>query len=285
MKMNALACGECGAGLPPPDASGTSSCVYCGTEHRERSSEVLAAALPVRPPPSSGMLISDRPSWHDGEDAASIPMTEDAVLHLVRQHFGDANAVYVCPHVPPKKEQTARRAHAAHLPPRERILALYDSTWLGSGDEGFVITAKRLCWKNAGQPATSVLWQDVDPERLWVESGRVVIGDEAVLVAEDTVLDACANAFHVLALSGYLWGLPATPQASGHVQRFTPIPSKTMATPPPAHTTSYHHYASHAELTAPDCCCWHCRTPLYQTTPQCSYCGAFPKKKGWLRAG
>jgi hypothetical protein len=284
MGMNALACGECGAGLPPPDASGTSSCVYCGTEHRERSSEVFAAAIPVRPQ-SSGMLVSDRPSWHDGEDAASIPMTEDAVLHLVRQHFGDAQSVFVCPHVPPKKEQAARRAHVVHLPARERILALYDATWLGSGDEGFVVTAKRLCWKNARQGACSILWQDVDPDRLWVESGRVIIGDDAVLVSEDAVLDACANAFHVLALSGHLWGLPAAPKASGHVPRFTPIPSKTLATPPPAHTTSYHHYASHAELSAPDRCCWHCRTPLHKTTPQCSYCGAFPKKKGWLRAG
>lgn len=281
--MNALACGECGAGLPPPDASGTSSCVYCGAEHRERSSEVLAAA--IRPPQSGGTPVSDRPSWHDGEDAASIPMTEDAVLPLVRQHFGDAHSVYVCPHVPPKKEQAARRAHAAHLPARERVLALYDATWLGGGDEGFVVTSKRLCWKNARQPACFILWHEVDPERLWVEPGRVIIGDSAILVSEEAVLDACANAFHVLALSGHLWGHAAAPQASGIHQHVTPIPSKMQATPPPAHTTSYHHYASQAELQGPDCRCWHCRTPLYESAPQCSYCGAFPKKKGWLRTG
>lgn len=309
---NALACGECGAGLPPPDEYGTSSCVYCGAEHRERSSEVLAAAIAMRrtgegsdssarTPPSSSALLAigadaSRASWHDGEDAASIPMTEDAVLHLLRQHFRDAHSVYVCPHVPPKKEQAARAAHAAHLEPRERILALYDASWLGSGDEGFVVTARRLCWKNPlsrsmgyaprapdalyeRSSARAILWQDVDADGLCVEPGRVVIDDDAILVAEDAVLDGCANAFHVLALSGHRWGAPAVSThdlaASGEV------PVARISTTPP---TSYGGYPQPKELPQGepmDRCCWHCRTPLFRATPQCAYCGAFPKKRGW----
>jgi hypothetical protein len=61
--------------------------------------------------------------------------------------------------------------------------------------------------------------------------------------------------------------------------------SSAFASPPPPSTTSFANYASHAEANGPDHACWHCRTPLYATTPQCAYCGALPKKrKGWLRA-
>lgn len=286
MVMNALACGNCGAGLPPPDTSGTSCCVYCGTEHRERTSEILAAVLPSSLAAQSGsVFISERRSWRDGEDAARIPMTEEAVLHLIRQNFGDAASVFVCPHVPPKKEQAARRAHLVHLPARERVLALYDATSLGSGEEGFLVTAQRLCWKNAHEPARSMLWRNLDPDRLYVDIGRIFIGDDAIAIGEDGILDACADAFHVLALSGF----PPRPLASARVvgqeKSFgaTP-PLTTPATPPPPHTTSYHAYASHAESQRPDCVCWHCLTPLYKATPQCAFCGAFPQtSKGWQR--
>src|SRR5262249_32747891 len=135
MVENALACGKCGAGLPPPNIWGASVCVYCGTEYRDRTSEVLAAAVPRS---TSSLAVADipadRPSRHDGEEAARLPMTGEAVLHLLRQHLAGAESVFVCPHVPPKKEDAARRAHVVHLPARERILALYDASWFGRDD-------------------------------------------------------------------------------------------------------------------------------------------------------
>jgi hypothetical protein len=261
--------------------------VYCGTEHRDRTSEILAAAT-RHPSYVPAQIEKDRPSGHIGEEAARIPMTEEAVLQLVRRHFSEMESVFVCPHVPPKKEQVARRAHAFDLPARERILALYDPTLLGTGEEGFVVTARRLCWRTQGQAARSIKWREFDPDSLYVDDGRLFFGEDVIgiAIAEDGLLDACADAFHVLALSG----LPPHPIAS------TPVRSRgalsdtreieampMLATAPPAHTTSYHAYASHAETQAPDRSCWHCQTPLYEKTPQCAYCGAFPKKKGWLR--
>ncbi len=283
MTIGALACETCGAGLPPPDASGTSSCVYCGTEHKDRSSGVLAtmqAGGSYPAPPLSGIIV-DPSTWQDSEDAARIPMTEESVLDLLRQHFGDGiESVFVCPHVPPKKERAARRAHASHLPAHERILALHDATLLGGGDEGFVVTVRRLCWKNPGQPARSIEWQDLAPDSLFVDGSRVWVDGDAIVIREDAVLDACANAFFVLALSG----LPPRPKRSTHVRTHDGR-KVALETTPPAHTTSYRAYVAHAETNAPDRACWHCKTPLYESTPQCAFCGALPKKKGWLQTG
>jgi len=309
---NALACGECGAGLPPPNAHGASFCVYCGTEHRERSSEVLAAAAQLRDssPDMSGVipslaLINEAhangapASAANVEEAARIPMTEAAVLDLVRRHFEGFESVFVCPHIPPKKEMAARRAHIDQLPARERVIALYDASWLGTGDEGFLITSKRVCWKNSGERGKTLLWQEVDPDALYLDLGCLWIGDHRIIVTDDAALDASANAFHILALSAS--ARPPSVIASGPIPRDThPDPveaasgggggrSMTVgrsATPPPPHTTSYHAYATHAEQHEPDYSCWHCLTPLWKNTPQCAYCGAFPKpRKGWLRTG
>ena len=299
MVDSALACGECGAGLPPPDYLGSSACVYCGTEH---------LSLTTAQSWSDAHRV-ERPSWHDCGDAARIPLTEDAVLDLLRQHFADADSVFVCPHVPPPEEHAARHVHAVHLPARERILALHDRTGvLGGGHEGFVVTAKRICWKNPGEPARSVQWKDIDPDQLYIDGPRLFLGHDAIELSGSDVQDACANAFHVLALSG----LPPQPLASGRVLARDTSPSlddvdqsgvvscatahessselpvisvRRSATPPPPHTTSYFAYASHAQTSAPDCSCWHCHTPLYETTPQCAFCGAEPKPTGWLRTG
>jgi hypothetical protein len=262
--------------------------MYCGTAHRSaRASEMIAAAMAAQ---TRG---SDRPSWHEfGEDAARIPMTEDAVLDLLRLHFSDCEAVSVCPHVPPKKEHAARCAHVVHLPPRERVLALY-GTLLGDGHDGFVVTAKRICWKNLGEPACSIKWTELDAESLDLDGHRLFIGDDTLAIVEEEILEACAKAFHVLAVSA----VRPQPTASGPVlARDTqpapfprvsrPVPTGTTeATPPPPHTTSYFAYASHAQAQAPDCSCWHCHTPLYETTPQCAFCGAVPDATGWLRTG
>jgi hypothetical protein len=271
-------------GLPPPNAAGRSSCVYCGAEHKsDRSSEVLAIALAQSSRESGTCAV---------EDAARIPMTDEAVLTLLREHFAnsaDSGRVLVCPHILPKKEEAARRAHAIHLPDRERILALYDShaAWFDGGDEGFLVTSRRLCWKNAGESAYAIEWRDLDPEQLETYPGGLAIGNDSIRIADEDVVDACANAFHVLALSG----MPRMPHPahSGRAPRQESVPParrSAMTTPPPPHNTSFAHYASHVESQAPDHACWHCRTPLYASTPQCAYCGALPKKrKGWLRAG
>jgi len=272
--------------------------VYCGAEHQaeESSRDDLLGASPT-----------ERPSWHDTEAAGPPPLTDDTVLGLLREHFSDVDAVFVCPHVPPSKEHAARRAHVVHLPPRERILGLYDTSGvLDGGHEGFVVTAERLCWKNAGEPACALRWRDLDPDQLYVDGSQLCIGGGALTLLERDVQDACADAFTVLALSAAsplplassrVLARDTTPDLEDHdesgiairpaspAEDARPASDRRSATPPPPHTTSYVAYASHAQAQAPDCSCWHCHTPLYETAPECAFCGAEPAPTGWLRTG
>jgi len=265
-----------------------SACLRCGAEERGMPS---GGAPPAR-------RTLDRPSRHDCEDAARIPLTEHAVLDLLRQHLAEVDSIFVHPYVPSTKEQAARLAHMAHLSTHEPILALYETHVLdASVHEGFIITPSRICWRNPGEASCSVAWRDLDPEQLYLDGPRLFLGDAGITLAEPEIQDACANAFHVLALSG----LPPRPIASGHVLARDTRPdlvddtdsdsdhsglrlaTRRSATPPPPHTTSYVAYASHAKTQAPDCSCWRCHTPLYATTPQCAFCGAEPAPTGWLR--
>jgi hypothetical protein len=285
-----LTCSECNAELPNL-IDGSTLCPRCGLEHLSRTGE--HAAITVRD------LPLERPS-HAGEDAARIAMTEEAVLDLLRRHFGVFGSVFVAPNIPEKQEDAARQAHVVHLPVPERILALYDSSALGTGEHGFVLTTRRLAWKNRAGTANHILWRDIDPDRLMIDGTRLCVDDDAVAIGDEEVIESCLDAFHILALS-------ARPQVSSHmavapavteesspsawfVRAAEPL-SLTAAradgfTPPPPHSASYLGYANtnKVENKGPVCMCWHCHTPLHATTPQCGYCGAAPKKSGWRKA-
>ena len=294
--MSALACAECGAGLPPPNEIGTSFCVYCGTEHHDRASATFASSLAHRPSWIAPEELEQDPALA-GEQAARIPMTEDAVLTIVREHFAPAFSVSVCPHIVPKREQAFRTVHAVHLPERERILALFDATPFGSGEEGFVITAKRICWKNPGELANAIEWCDVESDVISPEPPRLFLGNESILIDDEAALDACADVFHLLALSSTI----PQPGLSGRILatlsnvpdyygEFAETGERLIVRgeshyPDFSGTAEYGTAFLSGALAKPDCTCWHCRTPLYNDTPQCTYCGAFPSEHGWLRTG
>lgn len=135
-------------------------------------------------------------------EAARIAMTDEAVLGLLRQHFTGLASMYLCPSIPGKKEIAARSVHARHLRSEERVLALFDDTVFGSGDEGFVVTSQRVCWKNVGGRAHMLEWHQVDPDRMYADRRKLVLGSNAIEVsAEESVIEACEEAFHVLAFS------------------------------------------------------------------------------------
>jgi hypothetical protein len=242
-------------------------------------------------------------------DAARIPLTDEAVLALVRQHFDGIEAMYLCPTVPGKKELAARSIHARHLPSDERVLALFDDTVFGLGDDGFLVTARRLCWKNVGGRAQMIEWQHVDPDRMYRDRKQLVLGSGAIQVSGDeAVLDACEEVFHVLAFSAReTAGAGSVPVAGSGVvlagasntnetnetneresARPTFRPSRpaavSHATRPPPHAVSYDSYVVHASSQkSPKFSCWQCQTPLHWSTPQCAYCSAWPMPQGWLR--
>lgn len=174
-------------------------------------------------------------------DAARIPMTEDAILGLLRQHFGSDDSLYLAPTIPQKREVAARRAHAAHLSHDERILALYDDTVFGTGDDGFVVTAKRVCWRNIKGDARSLEWRYLDPESIIPDGRKLSIADSVIEISgEREVIGAAADAFYVLAVSARLFERRA---------------SAAPTTPPPMEAISYESYVkltSEAELEGLD---------------------------------
>lgn len=217
--------------------------------------------------------------------ATRIPMTDDAVLELLRSRIG--GHAYLEPFIPAARERGARRVHYAHLPEDERVLALWDASALSSGEEGFVVTSRRLCWKNPGGTARMIEWHDVDAEAIYADAGHVFLGTDVVSLGEDASrVDACADSFYVLAISARPH-VPASPSSSGVVPAIEP-PARVhlQTTAPPPAGVSYMAYVEHASSQPPPSwCCWKCRTPLFRTSPQCARCGAKPAAFGWLRTG
>jgi len=248
-------------------------------------------------------------------DAARIPMTDEAVLALLRRHFDGVDSMYLCPSIPGKKELAARNVHARHLPSDERVLALFDDTVFGLGDDGFVVTSRRLCWKNVAGRSQMIEWTHLDPDRMYADKKQLVLGAGTLeITGDESILDACEQAFHVLAFSARA---PQTSVArsgvvlSGNIDEtgrhdahdatdahdgapqerdsarptFRPSrPGVSHATRPPPHAVSYDSYVVHASSQkSPKFACWQCQTPLHWNTPQCAHCSAWPMPQGWLR--
>jgi len=238
-----------------------------------------------------------------GEDAARIAMTDDAVLAFLREHFAGAESTSLSPLIAGKQELGARHAHAQHLPSDERVLMLYDETIFGSGEDGFLVTARRLCWRNAGGPARMLEWADLDPDAMYADRLRLVLPDGALEITGDvSVIATCESAFYVLALSAR-FPIAAPAAGSGIVRspvepppplrpstrptlRPSPSHRPANATPPPPHAVTYDSYVTHAaSQNGPAFACWCCSTPLYWNTPQCARCSALPTPQGWHRTG
>jgi hypothetical protein len=241
-------------------------------------------------------------------DAARIPMTDEAVLALLRRHFDGVDSMYLCPAVPGKKELAARSVHARHLPSDERVLALFDDTVFGLGDDGFLVTSQRLCWKNVGGRAQMLEWKHVDPDRMYADKKQLVLGSGAIeITGDESVISACEQAFHVLAFSSRTTESSVARSGvvlSGNIDEtgrhdaqnasqerdsarptFRPSrPAISHATRPPPHAVTYDSYVVHASSQkSPKFACWQCQTPLHWNTPQCSHCNAMPMPQGWLR--
>ena len=206
----------------------------------------------------------------------SINMDEDSILAMLRQHFSlSDSALYLSPAIPLKLERGARNVHGASLSAGERILALYDDTVLGTGEDGFLLTSRRLCFKNINGKPFAIEWSELDPESMVADGRKLTIGNASIQISGEAETIALAEAaFYVLAVSAR--PIPA------------PEPSDTApTTPPPPHPVSYTAFAVHASSPVPPkYSCWMCSTSvLAWDTPKCTCCGAAPTEDGWARTG
>ncbi len=288
-------CPKCFSVLPSPDEFGRVWCGFCCTLHELASGERVAPA------------------------AARIVMIDQEVLALVRQHFAGADAMLLAPNIPARTEAAARRTHAQHLPPNETILAVYDDTLFDSGDDGFVVTARRLCWKNEGEPPFMMEWRDLEADRLFADGKRLFLGGGSIVLNDEAAVDAAADAFHVLALSARAPSerltrtgtqmMPLAPRRPSTRPTYRPSHHQTLesmvvppgasastklraasSVPPPvvesSHPQSYLQYAVAASSQpAPAYECWHCHAMIQESALRCENCTARPTIHGWKRTG
>lgn len=311
--LTAALCTRCGAPLPPVPPEGV-SCRYCHT---------------FFVPPRASIVITggsddDDDDDDDFDEYEVIPMTDDGVLGYLKQHLSGHDSVYVYPGLPQKKERNVRRVHAAHLPPNEYILAMRDDTVFGSAEEGFVITSKRLCWKNIAESPLSVDWQYIDPDDISQDDSYLCLGSRRIQITgdQDGLMDACEEVFPVLAYSAKKalaptkkaeatvpcpicarpnppryerclgCGAPlSAPAASMRAPQALPqgqggYPQGQGGYPQVGYPQTPHPQGGYGPPPPqPVFGCWHCRSPLHWQSPACPRCGARPAPQGWPRLG
>jgi hypothetical protein len=295
--MEALVCSHCCAPLTPPVGREPIRCRFCGTYH-----------VPPAPPVVDFDDDDDDDDFDEDDDDETIPMTDDAVLALLREHFNGIDPLYLYPSLPQKKERNVRRIHAAHLPPHEYILAIYDDTVFGSAEEGFVVTSRRLCFKNISESPQMLDWRTVDPDDIYQEGSKIAVGRARLdtVIGEDSPLfDACETVFPILARSAKKAAaspaqaakpVPQGPVSAGHPPAaqqghggYGPPPSGYGAYGPPSAGHGQGGYMPvqqpypQQQAAGPVFACWHCRTPLHWQSPHCARCGARPGPQGWPR--
>ena len=164
--MNATQCHHCGALL---QSTNPTTCSYCGAPQKG----------PDLPP-------------------GCIWLTDEHVTALLRKRLTGLDATWVHPSIPAKKLANTRKVHTAHLPANEQVLALYDGTAFGSATDGFILTTKRIYWKNQLESAQFLDWEHVEFDGVYVEETQIVLGrarldtlygddDDALWVWEDVI--------------------------------------------------------------------------------------------------
>ncbi len=113
-------------------------------------------------------------------------MAED-MRGLIERSFQTGDRLYIGAEIPAAKLSKALAVHAAVLEDGERPLVLYDDTLLGDGSDGFVVTARRICWKNFLEHPRQLRWADFQAPEIQQRSGEVAIGESAIKISDEAV--------------------------------------------------------------------------------------------------
>jgi len=185
--MVAHQCHACGSLLAPPDGHPW-LCKYCGA-------------------PQETVELED----------GYILLNDTSIVSFLRPLLTGADSAYVHPSIPEKKLAGARKVHAANIPPQETILALYDGTAFGSATDGFVLTSRRIAWKNQMEDPRFLDWTHVDEDEVYSDDTNLVIGRaklDTLYSDDDDELETWVEAIQTLARSARP-AKPKSKQSSG----------------------------------------------------------------------
>jgi len=191
MALEVFKCGNCGARVaPPPSSMKMVVCEFCGNPALNPFFIEPPPAAAHAAPVAHATLVAHTaavahaaPVAHAAH-AAPVARSAEEVARLAQVHLKVFDSLFYAPAIPPKKEQGARGSYGATIPADDPILALYDATVFGGADDGFVITPKRLGWKNIGLDPKVILWTAFDVGSVGTTNEAVkVMGDEIQLEA------------------------------------------------------------------------------------------------------
>ena len=112
-----------------------------------------------------------------------VPFAATDIARLAHGHLGPDEHLAYAPDIPLEQRMGARLFHAHHLPTREPLLVVHDSTLVGMATSGFVITPERFCWKGPWSVPAQVEWERLRPDLLGTEGGRILLDGTEVPVA------------------------------------------------------------------------------------------------------
>lgn len=183
MSLQLLKCPNCGAPLPPSVVDAVVACAYCGRSVAGPRSAAAPPTAPVAAPAAASVAAPvaapPTPPRFDG--------SATSLLGLAREIVGSVeDDLYFRPQIPASKERNARAVHVAWLDANEPVLVLYDDTLFGAGDDGFVLTAQRLHWRNILDEPRTLAWAELDPAQIGPgEDGLTVHGQPLHLTLGD----------------------------------------------------------------------------------------------------
>ena len=121
---------------------------------------------------------------HRSPDTSSAPSTHpvgrmlfQTTRHMISRPFTNWKLLrgwHDAPQIPLHLEQAARRVLA--IPPEETLCVLYDDTLFATGENGFVLTPHRICWKAMGEASVSLLRTSLRTRDVYAKANRVFVG-------------------------------------------------------------------------------------------------------------
>ena len=112
-------------------------------------------------------------------------MSQD-LAQLVQATFVAGDRLFLAPDIPPSKLSGALAQHRAAVGTAP-VLVLYDDTLLGGAEDGFLVTAGGLYWKNLLEPARCLGWEDFVASEVAVSSDGVSVGRAQITVVDRAV--------------------------------------------------------------------------------------------------
>lgn len=181
MALEILKCPNCGARAPASFAGAVAACEFCGAVLSGLSLKPSAApAHAPAPAPVAQEARVEAPRAAAPPSAARF--TEAELVALARRRLGSQDSLYFHGSIPRGKLKAAHETHGDSI---GRVLVQYDDTLFGGADDGFVLTASALHWKNLTEDPQMLLWEDIDPSSVAPSDGAVTLSHQRI----DVVLE------------------------------------------------------------------------------------------------